>query len=87
MTAIDLNKLNAPQLAAYFATADRRIASGFRIALQVLGIPVPEYAERKPSGPRSIASLMADLDRDTGTIATYRDEKRGHGVFAPKLVN
>jgi len=81
MTSIDLSKLDAPQLATYFNTADRRITSGFRLALQLLGIPVPLYAERKPSGPRAVAALMADLDRDTGTIRTYREEKQ----LAPRI--
>lgn len=81
MTSIDLSRLDAPQVAAYFDKADRRITSGFRLALQVLGIPLPAYAERKPSGPRPVADLMADLDRDTGPISTYREEKR----FAPRL--
>jgi len=76
MTSIDLSKLDAPQVAAYFDTADRRITSGFRIALQLLGIPVPLYAERKPSGPRTISALMADLDRETAPIRTYREEKQ-----------
>jgi hypothetical protein len=84
MTPIDLSKLEAPQLAAYFDTADRRITSGFRLALQILNIAVPTYAERKPSGPRRLSDLMADLDRDTGTIRTYHDEKKQVGAFAPR---
>lgn len=83
MTPIDLTRLQAPQVADYCATADRRIVSGFRLALETLGIPVPDYAARLPSGRQPLSALMAAVDKDSGSVRNYRDEKRGVGAFAP----
>lgn len=42
--------LTSPAAIDYFARADRRVLIGLRAALEMLGLPVPEYAERKPMG-------------------------------------
>ncbi|WP_088184125.1 hypothetical protein [Sphingobium sp. Z007] len=83
MTPVDLGRLAAPQLAQYVSNADRRIVSGFRLALASLDIAIPDYAQRGTPGRPPIEKLMEQVDRDTGTIATYHDEKRKIGVFAP----
>lgn len=83
-TPIDLSRLDDPRVAAHIERVDSRITGGFRLALEVLGIPLPEYAKRKPAGRPSIAKLMAAADADSGTIHTYRHEKMRIGAFAPK---
>ncbi|SEN06311.1 hypothetical protein SAMN05192583_1918 [Sphingomonas gellani] len=83
-THVDVTRLNDPRIAAHVGQVDGRIRSGFRLALDVLNIPLPEYAVRKPAGRPSIAKLMAAADADTGTIHNYRDEKLGVGAFAPR---
>jgi len=81
---IDLDRLDDPRIAQHISNTDRRIAGGFRLALDVLGIPQPDYAKRKPAGRPSIAKLMAAADADSGTVRTYHDEKKGIGAFAPR---
>lgn len=81
---VDLSRLDDPRVAAHIERVDSRITGGFRLALEVLGIPLPEYAKRKPAGRPSIAKLMAAADADSGTIRTYRDAKLGIGAFAPR---
>jgi len=80
---IDLDRLNDPRVAAHIEQVDSRIRGGFRLALDVLGIPLPGYAERKPAGRPSIAKLMAAADADSGTSRPYRHEKLKIGAFAP----
>ena len=84
-TSIDLSRLYDPRVATHVEGVDGRIRSGFRLALDVLGVPLPDYAERKPAGRPSIAKLMAAADADSGTAYTYRNEKMKTGTFAPKL--
>jgi hypothetical protein len=84
---IDEAVLRTPQIATYLSTADRRIVSGFRMALELLGVPVPEDALRKPNGRPSIAAVMATYDHDNRSPNTYRDERRKVGAFAPKRSN
>lgn len=84
-TSIDLSRLYDPRVAHHVEGVDGRIRSGFRLALDVLGVPLPDYAERKPAGRPSIAKLMAAADADSGTIYTYRNEKMKTGASAPKL--
>lgn len=79
---IDTDRLNDPRVEAHISGVDSRIVGGFRLALDILGIPLPEYAKRKPAGRPSIAKLMAAADAGSGTIKTYRDEKLKVGVFA-----
>lgn len=65
--------LNSPHAKDYYARADRRIMVGLRLALEMLGIPVPEYARRKPVGrPPSKAVATA-----------YDADQRNHGTSRP----
>ncbi len=84
-TSIDLSRLYDPRVAHHVEGVDGRIRSGFRLALDVLDIPLPDYAERKPAGRPSIAKLMAAADADSGTIYTYRNEKLRLGASAPQI--
>lgn len=83
-TPVDLSRLNDPRVIAHIEKVDSRIRGGFRLALDILGIPLPEYAKCKPAGRPSIAKLMAAADADSGTNRTYRDEKLKIGAFAPR---
>lgn len=81
---VDTSRLCDPRIINHLAGADRRIVNGFRLALDVLNIPMPDHIQRKPAGRPSIAKLMAAADADSGTIHTYRHEKLRIGVFAPR---
>jgi hypothetical protein len=83
-TPIDLSRLDDPRVAEHIEKIDSRIRGGFRLCLDVLGIPLPDYAKCKPAGRPSIAKLMAAADADSGTIHTYRAEKLRVGPFAPR---
>ncbi len=82
--SVDTSRLSDPRIIAHLDGIDSRIINGFRLALDVLCIPMPKHIERKPAGRPSIAKLMAAADADSGTIHNYRDEKRGINAFAPR---
>lgn len=66
---INTQVLNSEHLAAYIDKSDHRIRVGFRVALEALGIPLPDYAVRKPTGPKPgqrIAAAFAADARDHG---------------------
>jgi hypothetical protein len=81
-TPVDLSRLHDPRVIDHIEKVDSRIRGGFRLALDVLGIPLPDYAKCKPAGRPSIAKLMAAADADSGTIHSYRHEKFKIGAFA-----
>ena len=57
------------ELADYFASpsTDRRIKSGFRLALEWLGIPIPEYARRGEAGRmKGVRQVTAAYNADHG---------------------
>lgn len=81
---VDTSRLSDPRIVAHLAGIDSRILNGFRLALDVLGVPMPDHIQRKPAGRPSIAKLMAAADADSGTIHTYRAEKLHIGPFAPR---
>lgn len=80
---VDLTRLHDPRVATHVDGIDTRARGGFRLALDILGIPQPEYAKAKPAGRPSIAKLMAAADADSGTSRTYRDEKLRINEAAP----
>ncbi len=47
MTTIDLGALHSAHAERYFTRADRRVMIGLRATLELLGLPVPDYARRK----------------------------------------
>jgi hypothetical protein len=83
-TPINISRLSDPRVIAHIEKVDSRIRGGFRLCLDILGIPLPEYAKCKPAGRPSIAKLMAAADADSGTVHSYRDEKLKIGAFAPR---
>lgn len=51
----------------YFARADARIMIGLRVALEMLGLDIPEYARRKPAGRPPSRGINAAFNQDQGT--------------------
>lgn len=56
---------------AYFDRADSRVRVGFRAALEILGVPVPEYAKRKPPGRPPAKAVAAAYEADHGKPRNY----------------
>ena len=70
------DKLHSPEATDYFARADRRVLVGVRFTLELLGIPLPECLDRKPSGRPPVQRIFASK----AVLAAYRtdnpDERR-----------
>jgi hypothetical protein len=60
--------INSKQAAEYFTTADRRVMIGVRATLEMLAIPVPEYAKRKPPGPTPARAVATAFAADYGEL-------------------
>lgn len=56
--------LSSPQAEAYFQRSERRIQAGFRAALELLGLPLPGYAQRRAPGPRPSKAIAAAYAAD-----------------------
>jgi len=56
--------LNSSAAKAYFTGTDRRITIGLRIALETLGLPVPDYARRKSPGPTPAKAIKMAFEAD-----------------------
>lgn len=73
---VDTSVLSTDYAETYFTErADRRIMIGLRATLEMLGIPLPEWAERKPTGRkpgRSIAAAYRADNPETLHEATMR---------------
>jgi hypothetical protein len=61
---IDTRVFDLPEAEAYFSKADHRILCGCRATLEMLGIPLPEWAMRKPTGPKPGKAIMAAFRAD-----------------------
>lgn len=61
---IDTGVFDTPQAEEYFTKADHRILCGCRAALEMLGIPLPDWAQRKPTGPKPGHRIMAAYRAD-----------------------
>lgn len=59
--------INCASAQIYFAQADRRVLIGLRATLELLGIPVPEYAVRKPAGRPPARAVAAAFNADHPT--------------------
>jgi hypothetical protein len=70
--AVNTDILNSQHAKEYYARADRRIMVGLRVALEMLGIPVPEYARRKPVGRPPSKALATAFNADQGNLGTSR---------------
>lgn len=66
MTTITLNveALYSPEAEQYFTRSDRRIMTGLRATLTVLGLPFPDYALRRTPGPNPAAAALAAFHAD-----------------------
>jgi hypothetical protein len=56
--------LNSPQAAEYFTRADRRVMIGLRACLEMLGLPVPDYAKRRMPGATPAKAMLAAYHAD-----------------------
>ena len=73
--SINLGVLYGPGAEAYFTKSDPRIRCGCRATLEALGIPLPDWAKRKPTGPkpgRAIAAAFRADNPETLHQATMR---------------
>ena len=73
MAALTINDaiITSPAAEAYFDRADSRVRVGFRAALEMLGVPVPEYAKRKPPGRPPARAVAAAYEADHGKTPNY----------------
>lgn len=56
--------LNSNEAEAYFTGADRRVMIGLRATLEILRLPVPEYAKRRKPGPTPAKAVAAAFSAD-----------------------
>ena len=63
--------LCSEQAASYFQRADRRVLIGLRACLELLNIPVPEYAKRKPPGRPPSQAVAVAYQADHGRPLNY----------------
>ncbi|MDG5489219.1 hypothetical protein NYR55_11400 [Sphingomonas sp. BGYR3] len=61
---INADALYSPQAEQYFTRSDRRIMTGLRATLTVLGLPFPDYALRRTPGPNPAAAALAAFHSD-----------------------
>lgn len=60
----------------YFCQADRRVMIGLRAALEMLGIPVPDYAKRRQPGLPPSRSVQAAYRADHRKPRNYTTAPR-----------
>ena len=81
--------INSERAAAYFQRADRRVMIGFRATLEMLGLPVPDYANRRKPGrtpAKDVAAAFAAdaaVHRDTTFTADGNRRLAPDGVLPP----
>lgn len=56
--------LNSAAAQQYFSRADRRIIIGLRYTLEMLGLPVPDYAHRRPRQPSPARAVLTAYRAD-----------------------
>lgn len=61
---VDYSVIYSPEAQGYFARADRRVTIGLRAALELLGIPVPDYAVRRKPGRTPARDVLAAFSAD-----------------------
>lgn len=61
---ISTDALYSQAAAKYFVNADRRVMIGLRAALELLGLPTPEYAHRRKPGATPGRAVMAAYRAD-----------------------
>jgi hypothetical protein len=63
--------LLSAQAEDYFRRADRRVMIGLRAALEIFGIPLPEYAKRTPPGRKAGKAVLAAYHAERGRPRAY----------------
>lgn len=72
--------LHGPDVAEYLSRSDPRVLTGFRVALEVLGIPLPLAARRKPAGRPPLNAYRGAFYADNPALARAdRDRRKGIG--------
>ena len=61
---VDTQVFDTPRATDYFTKADHRILCGCRATLEMLDIPLPDWAQRKPTGPKPGRAIMAAFRAD-----------------------
>jgi hypothetical protein len=61
---VDTGVFDTPEAEAYFSKADHRILCGCRATLEMLGIELPDWAKRKPTGPKPGKAIIAAYRAD-----------------------
>lgn len=72
---VNTDRIYSQDTAEYLATADRRIVSGFRFALELQGLEIPAAALVRPSGPRRRADVLKDYHADN-PVKAIQDHQR-----------
>lgn len=78
---VDDTILQSPEAAEYFRSpgTDRRVKTGFRLALEWLGIPIPDYARRGEVGRYMAARSLTDAFNADHGIRSH--SKHLHGTI------
>ncbi|ODP36197.1 hypothetical protein [Sphingomonas turrisvirgatae] len=61
---VNTSALNSVEAEQYFTGTDRRYMTGLRATLEMLGLPLPDYAMRQPAGRRPAKAVMAAYQLD-----------------------
>jgi hypothetical protein len=84
--------LNSASSAEYFETADRRTLIGLRYTLEILGIPLPQYALRRPPGRTPARDVMRAFATDypllsPTTLAPRKEDATPDRIAAVRAAN
>ncbi len=75
--------INSRHAQDYFTNGDRRIMIGLRAALEMLALPVPDYARRKMPGQSPAKAAFAAFSADNPTPrSTVLAERKPNAVRA-----
>lgn len=64
VATVNTDLIDSPQAAEYFTRADRRVMIGLRASLEMLGLPIPDYAQRRKPGVTPAKSALAAFHAD-----------------------
>jgi len=78
--AVNISVLNSSEAERYFTKSEHRMAC-FRGTLELLGIPLPNWAERKPSGRKPSIAVARAYETDNPT------PRFGGGTLPPRKPN
>lgn len=66
--SINFSAITFPATQDWFERAHPRTQAGYRLTLELLGIPLPAYAIRKPAGRPNPAKRILRMMAETGEI-------------------